>query len=163
MRRAAFALAFAAVVMADVALAQGMILSIEINRSNPAPRRPTAAINTLQEFMAALAACWEPPSIDERRGPVDLTFQVSFKRSGELFGKPRIVNFARAVTDQERQRYYTSIAEAIDRCSPMPFTASMGGAVAGRTFRVNFLDRRNSRKAEAWLKNSRSKPPKATS
>jgi hypothetical protein len=29
----------------------------------------------------------------------------------------------------------------------MPFTDSMGGAVAGRTFRVNFLDRRNSRKA----------------
>ena len=84
MRRAALVLALAALVMADAAFAQGMILSIEINRSNPTPRRPTAAINTLQDFMAALAACWEPPSIDERRGPVDLTFQVSFKRSGEL-------------------------------------------------------------------------------
>ena len=64
---------------------------------------------------------------------------------------PRIVNFARGVTDEERQRYYTRVAEAIDRCSPMPFTESMGGAVAGRTFRINFLDRRNSRKAEgSW-------------
>jgi hypothetical protein len=146
MKRAALA-AFAFALAANAALAQGMILSIEINRSNSNPHRPTGKINNLQEFMAALASCWEPPPVDERRAPVDLTFQVSFKRSGELFGKPRIVNFARAVTDQERQRYYTSVAEAIDRCSPMPFTDSMGGAVAGRTFRVNFLDRRNSKRA----------------
>jgi len=39
------------------------------------------------------------------------------------------------------------VAEAVDRCSKMPFTDSMGGAVAGSPFRVNFLDRRNSRKA----------------
>jgi len=51
------------------------------------------------------------------------------------------------LTNEERERYYTSVAEAIDRCAPMPFTETMGGAVAGRTFRVNFLDRRNSRKA----------------
>ena len=73
---------------------------------------------------------------------------MSFKRSGELFGKPRVVNFAREVTPEERRRYYQAVVEAIDRCSPMPFTEAMGGAVAGRTFRVNFLDRRDSRKTE---------------
>ena len=35
--------------------------------------------------MAAFAACWSPPSPDPARRPVDLTFQVSFKRSGELY------------------------------------------------------------------------------
>lgn len=143
---AASALAVGLLLASNAALAQGMILSIEIQRSNPRPHKPAGSINTLQELMTALAGCWEPPPIDERRGPVDLTFQVSFKRSGELFGKPRIVNFARAVADEERQRYYTAVAEAVDRCSPMPFTEAMGGAVAGRTFRINFLDRRNSRK-----------------
>ena len=60
---------------------------------------------------------------------------------------------ARPVSDEERQRYSTAVVEAVDRCSPMPFTEQMGGAVAGRTLRVNFLDRRNSRKAEvSWLK-----------
>jgi hypothetical protein len=146
MRRAALA-AFALALAANTALAQGMILTIEINRSNANPHRPTAKIDNLQQFMAALAECWAPPPIDSGRGAVDVTFQVSFKRSGELFGKPRIVNFARAVSNEERERYYTSVAEAIDRCAPMPFTETMGGAVAGRTFRVNFLDRRNSRKA----------------
>jgi hypothetical protein len=146
MSRAALA-AFALAVTASAALAQGTILTIEINRSNPRPRGPTGSINTLQELMMAFAGCWEPPPADTSRAPVDLTFQVSFKRSGELFGKPRAISFARAVTDRERQRYYTAVAEAVDRCSHMPFTDSMGGAVAGRPFRINFLDRRNSRRA----------------
>ena len=152
-RAAGAALAAVAIgLSAPAAHAQGMVLQIEIRNDNTRPIRPHGAVNTLQDFMTALAACWSPPPLDARRQPLDLTFQVSFKRSGELFGKPRVVNFARSVTDEERQLYYTAVAEAVDRCVPMPFTESMGGAVAGRTFRVNFLDRRNSRKAEvSWL------------
>ncbi len=148
------ALAVAACLCASAAYAQGqgMILSIDIGRSNPRPVKPGTPVNNLQELMGALAGCWSPPPLDQGRQPLDLTFQVSFKRSGELFGKPRAVIFARPVTDEERQVYYTAVAEAVDRCSQMPFTDSMGGAVAGRTFRVNFIDRRNSRKTEVtWL------------
>jgi len=152
-RTAAAALAVVAIgLSAPVAHAQGLNLQIEIRDDNTRPIRPHGAVNTLQDLMTALAVCWSPPPLDAKRQPLDLTFQVSFKRSGELFGKPRVVNFARSVTDEERQLYYTAVAEAVDRCVPMPFTESMGGAVAGRTFRVNFLDRRNSRKAEvSWL------------
>jgi hypothetical protein len=147
------ALAAAAIgLCVGAAQAQGLILQIEIRDTNARPSRPNGPVNTLQEFMAALAGCWSPPPLEQSRQPLDLTFQVSFKRSGELFGKPRVVNFARPVTPEERQRYSTAVAEAVDRCSPMPFTEQMGGAVAGRTFRVNFIDRRNSRKAEVqWL------------
>jgi hypothetical protein len=137
---------------ADTALAQRTTLSILIRGTNANPARPTAPVNNLQELSAALAACWSPPPADRERGPVDVIFQVSFKRSGELFGKPRIVEFVRPVTPEERGRYYAAVAEAIDRCSQMPFTEAMGGAVAGRVFRVNFIDLRNSKQAEVpWL------------
>ena len=144
------ALAVAAGLCAGAAHAQGVgaILSIEIGRSNPQPVRPSAPVNNLQELMAAFVGCWSPPSLDQGRQPLDLTFQVSFKRSGELFGKPRAIQFARPITAEERERYYTAVAEAVERCSQMPLTESMGGAVAGRPFRVNFLDRRNRRKTE---------------
>ena len=146
------ALAVAAVLYAGAALAQGAILQMEIRNSNPRPVRPSAPINNLDDLMVAFVGCWSPPPLEGNRRPLDLTFQVSFKRSGELFGKPRMIDFARPVTDEERQIYYTAVAEAIERCATMPFTDSMGGAVAGRPFRVNFLDRRNSRKAElSWL------------
>jgi hypothetical protein len=144
--------AFGLIAAAGLAHAQGTILSIEIRGTNSNPTRPKAPVNSLQDLMAAFAGCWSPPPLDPARQPVDLTFQVSFKRSGELFGKPRAIQFARPIAPEERERYYTAVAEAVDRCSQMPFTDSMGGAVAGRTFRVNFIDRRNSRKAEVpWL------------
>ena len=155
MRARAAAWAFAALgwaLAANAALAQRITLAIEIRGTNANPARPAAPVNTLQELAAALAACWSPPPPDRERGPVDVIFQVSFKRSGELFGKPRIVEFVRPVTPEERGRYYAAVAEAIDRCSPMPFTETMGGAVAGRVFRVNFIDMRNRKQAEVpWL------------
>ena len=152
MKRVLALAALGLIAAAGLAHAQGTILSIEIRGTNVNPTRPKAPVNNLQELMAAFAGCWSPPPLDRARQPVDLTFQVSFKRSGELFGKPRTIQFARPIAPEERERYYTAVAEAVDRCSQMPFTDSMGGAVAGRTFRVNFIDRRNSRKAEVpWL------------
>ena len=123
------------------------VLQIIISRPNPEPRRPNAPVNTLQELSAAFADCWSPPPIDDQRGPVDLTFQVSFKRSGELFGKPRAIHFARPITDKEREVYYRAVAEAVERCAQMPFTEAMGSAAAGRLFRINFQDRRNTKRA----------------
>jgi hypothetical protein len=133
------------------ALAQGMLLWIEIGRDNPRPVRPSAPIHNLQGLSDALRRCWSPPPADPAKGEIDVTFSISFKRSGELFGKPKVVTFAQPVTDEQRGRYYTAVAEALDLCSRLPFTDQMGGAVAGRVFRVNFLDKRNSRKAQTWL------------
>jgi len=142
------AAALACLFAADAAVAQRTTLQILIRGTNANPARPTAPVNNLQQLSAAFAACWSPPPLDPERGPVDVIFQVSFKRSGELFGKPRIVEFVRPVTPEERGRYYAAVAETIDRCSQMPFTEQMGGAVAGRVFRVNFIDLRNSKQAE---------------
>jgi hypothetical protein len=125
------------------ATAEDLILSIEIQAQNDNPARPTEPIDNLQDLSQAFAGCWSPPPVDTSRQPIDLTFQVSFKRSGELFGKPRAILFARPITPEERERYDKAVAEAVERCSQMPFTDSMGGAVAGRVFRVNFVDERN--------------------
>jgi len=124
----------------------GMILQIGF-RDNPEPKKPTAPVNNLRELSMALAACWSPPPVDTSREPLDLNFTISFKRSGELFGKPRVVIFAREVTDAERDRYHLAVAEAVTLCSQMPFTDSMGGAVAGRTFQIRLIDTRNRKQA----------------
>ena len=148
--RSAAAFLIAALLLAsgaEVAFAQYTVLTIIITRSNPEPVRPTAPINTLRDLQIAFAGCWSPPPLDSDRAPVDLTFQVSFKRTGELFGKPRAIIFARQVTDKEREVYYRAVAEAVERCAQMPFTAAMGGAAAGRLFRINFQDRRNTKRA----------------
>jgi hypothetical protein len=129
-----------------------MVLFIEVAQDNQSPARPGGRVDNLRDLTAALRRCWSPPPIEPGAGPVDVTFTISFKRSGELFGKPKIVTFEPKVKPDVRDRYYRAVAEALDLCSQMPFTDRMGGAVAGRTFRVNLLDRRNSKRAETtWL------------
>ena len=128
------------------AFTRGTILGIEIHDRHPEPERPKAPVDNLRDLQIAFWRCWKPPPLDGKRQPLDLTFQVSFKRSGELFGKPRTVDFARPVTQEERELYYLAVAEAVERCSQMPFTDSMGGASAGRLFRINLRDMRNSKK-----------------
>ena len=151
---AARAVAFAAVLMAGMGggpgagLAQGMILNINIRGPNSQPVRPKTPVNTLQDLMGALAGCWSPPQLDPARESVDVTFQISFKRSGELFGKPQVIIFPRPVTAEQRERYSRAVAEALDHCSQMPFTETMGAAVAVRVFRVNLIDARNRIRAD---------------
>jgi hypothetical protein len=141
-----------AVALSGTAVAQFTTLVIDIRRENPQPVRPTAPVNDLQDLMRAFRGCWNPPPVDSSRRPVDVIFRVSFKRSGELLGRPPFIEFVREVTPEQRARYYAAVAEAIDRCSKMPFTESMGGASAGRVFRINFVDARNRKQAEvSWL------------
>jgi hypothetical protein len=151
---AARAVAFAVVLMAatgggpGVALAQGMILNINIRGPNLQPVRPKTPVNTLQDLMGALVGCWSPPQLDPARESVDVTFQISFKRSGELFGTPQAIIFPRPVTTGQRERYSRAVADALELCSQMPFTETMGAAVAGRVFRVNLIDARNRIRAD---------------
>ena len=149
---APFALAAMLVAVPGDARAQGMLMTLEVTSNNPRPHGPDGKVNTLQEVMQAIAGCWRFPALDDGRRPVDPIFQVSFKRSGELFGKPRVIKFSREVSPQERERFYRAVVEAIDRCSPMPFTDTMGGAIAGRTLQIRIIDSRNQKKAgREWL------------
>ena len=142
------ALLAALVAGADAGHAQVQPLVVTFQDSNPNPAKPTQPLNSLKDLALAIAGCFTLPPVDRERQPVDVIFQVSFKRSGELFGKPRTVEFNGEVTPQQRAVYYAAVAEALDRCSPLPFTEAMGGAVAGRVFRITFVDMRNRKKAE---------------
>lgn len=141
-----FAIVLCAALLSGEAAAQGNALRVGIGfGENPRPVRPTAPINDLQGMSAALQRCWRPPPIDQANGPVDVGFHISFKRSGELFGKPRTVMFSRDLTPERRDLYHLAVAEALDLCSALPFTDSMGGAVAGRVLRIQLIDMRNKR------------------
>jgi len=154
MRRArilALALATAFATMAGAAYAQQQPIIISIPGQNPNPKQPERAVNSLQDLAAALAGCWNPPPLEGRQ-PVDVIFIVSFKRTGELFGKPRVIQFNGEVTPERRAVYYAAVAEALDRCAKMPFTESMGASAAGRVFRITFVDMRNRRQVFlSWL------------
>jgi hypothetical protein len=111
------------------------------------PNRPVAALNTIQDVFHALEACWIPPDLDQARPGMQITVLLSFKKSGELNGKPRITYETPGATDAQRLAYRVAMAQALERCNPLPFTEALGNALAGRTMTMRFIDNRNLKQA----------------
>jgi hypothetical protein len=108
-------------------------------------------LNTLKDLGAALRACWTPPPLAQSRAGMQITVQLSFKRNGELLGSPRITFETAGATNDERLAYRIALAETLKRCTPLPFTAALGNAVAGRPFTMRFMDERKLKQAESTL------------
>jgi hypothetical protein len=110
-------------------------------------------VNTIKEAFERLGSCWRPPPASSA-SPMDITVIVSFTRAGDILGRPRITYESEQATDDDRLQYRIAVMEALQRCAPMPFTESMGGAVAGHPFAVRFRNRKSNpqpTEKRAWL------------
>jgi hypothetical protein len=107
-------------------------------------------VNTIKDVFARLFGCWKPPSASVAT-PMDITVIVSFNRSGAIMGRPRITYESPKATDNDRLAYRLAVMEALQRCSPMPFTESMAGAIAGHPFAVQFRTHLKTQEKRAWL------------
>ena len=118
-----------------------------------AGRAQPAEVNTIKEVFAKLSSCWKPPP-ESRAHLIDITVIVSFNRAGEILGRPRITYESEQADDNDRLNYRVAVMEALQRCTPMPFTEAMAGAVAGRPFAVQFRNRKpppQPTEKKAWL------------
>jgi hypothetical protein len=102
-----------------------------------------APVNTIEDVFRHLRTCWKPPPPSRAR-PLDITVIVSFNRSGNILGHPKITYESAEASDNDRLQYRIAVMEALQRCTPLPFTDAMGGAAAGRPFAIQFRNRRTS-------------------
>lgn len=102
-----------------------------------------APVNTIQDIFRHLRTCWRPPSPAKAR-PLDITVVVSFNRSGNILGHPRITYESAEASDNDRLQYRIAVMEALQRCTPVPFTDAMAGAAAGRPFAIQFRKQKTS-------------------
>jgi hypothetical protein len=110
-------------------------------------------VNTLREVAVRIHGCWRPPPLS-RANPMDITVIVSFNREGKILGQPRITYESEQASDNDRLQYRIAVMETLQRCTPMPFTEGLGGAVAGRPFAIPFRTRKTPPKPaerSAWL------------
>ena len=110
-------------------------------------------IDSLKEIFATLHNCWRPTP-QSQAGPGEITVMVSFNREGAILGQPRITYETANAGDDDRIAYRIAVMETLQRCTPLPFTEGLGGAVAGRPFAVTFRTRKRPPKPEekrAWL------------
>jgi hypothetical protein len=128
-----------------------LVAALLLTATFPARAQP-AQVNTIADVFARLRTCWRPPS---RANPgIDITVIVSFNRDGDILGRPRISHESERATDNDRLMYRIAVMETLQRCTPMPFTDSMAGAIAGRPFSFQFHNRKPSpqpTEKRAWL------------
>ena len=120
--------------------------------SNPALAEPRQ-LNTIRDIFVRLHSCWKPPPVS-RANPIDITVIVSFNSKGAILGRPRVTYKSEQASDNDRLAYRIAVMEALQRCTPLPFTEGLGGAVAGRPFAVPFRTRKRPLKPEekrTWL------------
>jgi hypothetical protein len=110
-------------------------------------------IDNIQGVFERLYACWKPPPAS-RANEMDITVVVSFMRDGNINGQPKITYESEQASDNDRLEYRIAVMEALQRCTPLPFTEGMAGAIAGRPFAVLFRHRKpppQPTEKRAWL------------
>jgi hypothetical protein len=121
--------------------------------TGPAHGQPER-LNTIRDVFAKLHSCWKPPP-RSRANPIDITVVVSFNREGAILGRPKITHESEQASDNDRLIYRVAVMEALQRCTPLPFTEALGGAIAGRPLAVPFRDRKKlppkPTEQRAWL------------
>ena len=125
-----------------------LLSSIATARAEP------GQVDNIKEAFARFGACWKPPPASQANPDVEITAIVTFRRDGSIFGHPKITYESENATDNDRIEYRIAVMETLQRCTPMPFTEGMGGAIAGRPFAIRFQNRkRPPQPAEkrAWL------------
>ena len=111
-------------------------------------------VDSIKDVLAKLGTCWRPPPPSRANPDVDITVVVSFRRDGTILGHPKITYESERATDNDRLMYRIAVMEALQRCTPMPFSEGMAGAVAGHPFAIKFHNRKTPPQPiekRAWL------------
>ena len=104
--------------------------------------QPDRKLATLRDMFDALRACWVPPPKEEARAGMQMSVRFAFKRSGEIIATPRVTYTSPDAPPEAREIHHDAITAALARCTPLPFSAGLGGAVAGRPIAIRFVDNR---------------------
>jgi hypothetical protein len=102
-----------------------IIITTDERRSGPVDLPP--------EVGPSIAACWRPPHQGDQ-----ITVQLSFRRDGSIFGKPR-VNYVKPMNGSSAQALTESIFKAIDACLPLQFTPQLAANIGGQVFVIRFI------------------------
>lgn len=115
----------------------------------PAPSAPAPKLaNRLDEIGPLMSRCLQMPPEYMARPGMRVTVRLSFTRDGEILGEPRFTFVTPGVPAEIRAAYQRAVVDMLDRCTPLPITKELGGAIAGRPFVFPIIETRKEKKAE---------------
>jgi hypothetical protein len=134
-------------VLLYVGMAGGMALAAAaVSAQAPSGQAPKKLANRLDEIGPMLARCLQLPPEDIARAGMRVTVQLSFTRDGEILGEPRFTFITPGVPAEVRAAYQRAVVDMLDRCTPLPITKELGGAIAGRPLVFPIIETRKEKK-----------------
>ena len=88
----------------------------------------------------------DAPQPPDRDKPLD---HLGFSKSGKVLGAPRFTYITHEAPEGVRTAYRSAATDMLDRCQPLPLSAGLGGAIAGRPFIISIIDDRKDTKESA--------------
>lgn len=102
---------------------------------------------SLAELWQVLSACAQVSGVPAGATGSEVTVLFSLKRDGSLLGQPRITHSRLTGAPVEQRVFVAAALSGIAGCLPAPVTPGLGGAIAGRPFRLRIMSRRPERAA----------------
>ena len=92
-------------------------------------------VNLPRDIAERIAQCWAAPRTDPPQ-MIEVTVRLSFSRAGSVIGEPRVTYVHAPAVAGLREKITASVLAAIKACTPLPFTPSLGAAIAGRMLAI---------------------------
>ena len=124
----------------------------KVEPAPPLPPPPSALdgrklVNRLDEIGPLLSKCLQLPGDSVVRPGMRVTLRLAFTRDGAILGEPRFT-FTTPAPPDVRAAYQRAAVDMLNRCTPLPITKELGGAIAGRPFVIPIVDTRYDKKAD---------------
>jgi hypothetical protein len=119
-----------------------LLVTMLFGGAAPNSAQAASQLNTLRELFTAIHQCWMPPPVDHGFPEMEITMRFSLKSTGEILGEPRITFVTPGVPQATANAYRESVLTSFNHCLPLPLSAALGGAIAGRSMAIRFFDRR---------------------
>jgi hypothetical protein len=104
-----------------------------------APRPATRKLNSIRDVLGALRSCFAGAVAPNTELGLAATIRFSFTRSGDILGEPRFTYVQSGISAEMKHNFEQAIGHALIACAPLPFTDSLGGALAGRPFSIRVV------------------------
>jgi hypothetical protein len=103
-------------------------------------------LDRLKDIGPVLSKCLQLPPQDLARPGMQVTLRLGFSKSGKVLGAPRFTYITHEAPEGIRTAYRSAANDMLDRCQPLPLSAGLGGAIAGRPVVISIVDTRKDTK-----------------
>jgi hypothetical protein len=118
------------------------VLKVAGHAGPPGPIDRDHPLDRLDEVALLFSKCLELPPDGQSQAGMELALRFAFKRNGEIVADPRFTYTTRGASENVKGAWRAAALDMLQRCTPVPMSANLGGAIAGQPIVVAIRETR---------------------